>query len=239
MSPEPEPPEGLLAKILATTGPGHAASVLPVAAGAGVVPEFVPPVWQQAGFMTRMRASVQPRMLMTAAMAFFSIALTLNLAGVRLGDLRLADLRPRAVRSYMERQLTTASVPIVRYYDHLRFVYEVESRVRELRGQNEGEDKGNDQQKPTQPATPGETRQNKEKNQETNPGSHDGGMRAGPRQQPDTRQTEPASSDELLEATLRSPMRATYAPGEVGEHTIGQSRGFVVQTLERSTPWIA
>ncbi len=38
----------------------------------------------------------------------------------------------------MERQLTMASVPIVRYYDHLRFVYEVESRVRELRGQSEG-----------------------------------------------------------------------------------------------------
>jgi len=238
LSPEPEPPEGLLAKILATTGPGHAVSVLPVAAGVGMVPAFVPPVWQQPGFMTRMRASVQPRMLMTAAMAFFSIALTLNLAGVRLADLRLADLRPRAVRSYMERQLTTASVPIVRYYDHLRFVYEVESRVRELRGQNEGE--GSDQQqKPTQPVTPGETKQNPEKNQDRNPGNHDGGMRAGPRQQPDTRQTEPAGSDELLEASLTFPTRAMYALGEVGENTIGQSRGFVVQTVKRSTPWIA
>ena len=78
---------------------------------------------------------MQPRLLMTAAMAFFSIALTLNMAGVRLTNrgVRLADLRPQAVRSYMERQLTMASVPIVRYYDHLRFVYEVESRVRELR----------------------------------------------------------------------------------------------------------
>ena len=67
---------------------------------------------------------------MTAAMAFFSIALTLNLAGLRLANLHTADLRPKAVRSYMERQLMMASVPIVRYYDHLRFVYEVESRVR-------------------------------------------------------------------------------------------------------------
>ena len=33
----------------------------------------------------------------------------------------------------------TASVPIVRYYDHLRFVYEVESRMRELRRSTEGE----------------------------------------------------------------------------------------------------
>ena len=86
LSPEPEPPEGLLEKILATTGPGHAVSGLPVPAGAGGVPAFVPPVWQQPGFLARMRYSVQPRLLMTAAMAFFSIALTLNLAGVRLQE---------------------------------------------------------------------------------------------------------------------------------------------------------
>ncbi len=85
------------------------------------------------------------------------------MAGVRLTSIvdgvRLADLRPQAVRSYMERQLTMASVPIVRYYDHLRFVYEVESRVRELRGQGEGEGNG-EQRKETQPVTPGQTKQN-------------------------------------------------------------------------------
>jgi hypothetical protein len=201
LSPEPEPPEGLLAKILATTGPGtglgaglaRSVSGLPVPAASGVVPAFVPPVrhpsdmdpslgtpvWQQPGFLARMRASAQPRLLMTAAMAFFSIALTLNLAGVRLSNLRLADLRPRTLRSYMERQLTTASVPIVRYYDHLRIVYEVEAGMRELRGETESQDNGPDngpgngpgngpnngndqQQKQTQPATPGETRQIKE-----------------------------------------------------------------------------
>lgn len=225
LSPEPEPPEWLLEKILATTGPGHAVSGLPVPAGAGMVPAFVPPVWQQPGFLARMRAGAQPRLLMTAAMAFFSIALTLNLAGVRLSNLRLADLRPHAVRSYMERQLTMASVPIVRYYDHLRFVYEVEARMRELRGQDEGKGSGGERQQQTQPVTPGETRQNQ------NPGSHDGGLRAGPRQQPDTQQTEPAGNDDYLETSLTFPRRAT--------HTSGQSRGYVVQTLGRSTPWIA
>jgi hypothetical protein len=231
LSPEPEPPEGLLEKILANTGPGtglgHAVSGLPMPAVAGGVPAFVPPVWQQPGFFARLRLSVQPRLLMTAAMAFFSIALTLNLAGVRLANLRLADLRPRTVRSYMERQLTMASVPIVRYYDHLRFVYEVESRMRELRGQDEGKGNGGEQQQQTQPVTPGETRQNPGQN----PGSHDGGLRAGPRQGPETPQTEPASSNDYLETSLKFPEKAT--------HTSGQSRGYVVQTLEGSTPWIA
>jgi hypothetical protein len=105
-----------------------------------------------------MRSSVQPRLMMTAAMAFFSIALTLNMAGVRLTSLRLADLRPQMVRSLLERRLTMASVPIVRYYDHSRFVDQVKSRVRELRGQDEGEGNG-DERKETQPAMPGQTRQ--------------------------------------------------------------------------------
>ncbi len=113
----------------------------------------MPPAWQRPGFMGQVRRFAEPRLLMTAAMAFFSIALTLNLTGVRLSSLRLADLRPAAVRSFMERRLTMASIPIVRYYDHLRFVYEVESRMRELRRstENEGQGTDNDQQKPNDP----------------------------------------------------------------------------------------
>ena len=192
LSPEPEAPEGLLERILARTGPGHAVrGPLPAMAGSGVAPAFVPPVWQKPGFLARMRYALQPRLVMTAAGAFFSIALTLNLAGVRLTTLRLADLRPVAVRSYMERQLTMASVPIVRYYDHLRFVYEVESRVRQLRSQSEGSGNdnttpgGNQDQKQGQPATPGETKQS--------PGKNDGGGRLDPRQEPNNSVAQPAS----------------------------------------------
>jgi hypothetical protein len=190
LSPEPDVPAGLLEKILAHTGPGHAASMpVPAFAGARTVPAFVPPVWQQHGFFARTRQAMQPGLLMTAAMAFFSIALTLNLTGVRLSTLRLADLRPVAVRSYMERQLNMASVPIVRYYDHLRFVYEVESRVRQLRSQSNGDENstpsGNQDQKQGQPATPGETKQN--------PGKNDGGGRLDPQQPPDNSVAQPAS----------------------------------------------
>ena len=210
LSPEPEAPAGLLEKILAHTGPGHAAGAgwagqaLPVAigtaAGTATVPAFVPPVWQQPGFFARMRSNVQPRLLMTAAMAFFSIALTLNMTGVRLADihltgLRLADLRPQAVRSYMERQLTMASVPIVRYYDHLRFVDEVESRVRELRDQSQGN--GNER-KETQPATPGETRRNPEQN----PGAGEGRSHENLLQQSGSPAAEPASEEAVLQGNF-------------------------------------
>ncbi len=166
---------------------------------------------------------------MTAAMAFFSIALTLNLAGVRLTDLRLADLRPKAMRSYMERQLTMASVPIVRYYDHLRFVYEVESRVRELRGEAESGNQGEPQPNNTQPVTPGETRENPGKN----PGHNDGGLRVDPREEPGTPATEPATGsaggppNEFLETSL------TFQNETV------QSGGSAMLARERSRVWIA
>ncbi len=71
---------------------------------------------------------LQPRLAMTAAMAFFSIALTLNLTGIRLSQLRASDLKPSSIlRSCYE-----AKAKVVRYSDNLRVVYELESRVRDL-----------------------------------------------------------------------------------------------------------
>ena len=168
LSPEPEVPEGLLDKILAQTGPGHTSEYKLATAG-NVVPMAIP-AWQRPGMMGRIRRFAEPRLLMTAAMAFFSIALTLNMTGVRLTEIRLSDLRPSAVRSFMERRLTMASTPIIRYYDHLRLVYEVESRMKEMRRNSQIQQ----QQQQTQPA-PGESKQN--------PNRKDGGSRVDPPQQ--------------------------------------------------------
>ena len=139
LSPGARSSRGLLDKILAQTGPGQVAGYGLVTGGQR---SFRMPMSQPGSgraLWDRIRRFAEPRLLMTAAMAFFSIALTLNLTGVRLTDLRLSDLRPTAVRSFMERRLTMASTPIIRYYDHLRFVYEVESRMRELRQQQPGQ----------------------------------------------------------------------------------------------------
>jgi hypothetical protein len=130
---EPEVPEGLLERILSETAPGHRAMPkLAVAGGAGNV-VMMPQVWQRPGLMVRLRRFAEPRLMMTAAMAFFSIALTISVSGIKLSSVRMADLRPKAVKSYLEKRIMTASTPVVRYYDHLRFVYEMESRMRELR----------------------------------------------------------------------------------------------------------
>ncbi len=104
--------------------------------------------WKRPALVTLRRAVLEPRIALTAAMAFFSISLTLNMLGIRLGDLRPADLRPANLRRTLTRQYVLANSSVVRYYENLRFVYEVESRVQELRHAAETPDSsGEPQQK--------------------------------------------------------------------------------------------
>ena len=144
LAPEPEVPAYLLDKILEETGHGKIdPSKLVIAGGpAAAIGSNVltmPPAWQRPGFKATMRRFAEPRLLMTAAMAFFSIALTLSMTGIHITGIKMADLRPAAVRSQLEKRIMTASTPIVRYYDHLRFVYEVESTMRQLRQSTENQ----------------------------------------------------------------------------------------------------
>jgi hypothetical protein len=216
LSPEPEVPVGLLEKLLAQTGPGQVAGFGLATTSGTVVP--ITPAWQRPGFVARVRRFAEPRLLMTAAMAFFSIALTLNLTGVRLSRIRLSDLRPTAVRSFMERQLTMASTPIIRYYDHLRVVYEVQSRMRELRKTTQTSTDNQENQK-KQPSGPGESKQN--------PNHKDGGSRVDPPQQSGTPNLNDLS--DYLETSLSHDCLDRPA----------HSGGSETVIRERSTVWIA
>ena len=231
---EPEVPEGLLEKILAHTGPGQSNEEVWASGGAAVLPHAAIPAWQRPGFMGFVRRFAEPRLLMTAAMAFFSITVTLNMTGIKLTSLRLSDLRPTAIRSFMERQFTVASVPIIRYYDHLRFVYEVESKMRELRGNATQGQETNPQ--PSQPAAPGESKQV--------PGRKDGGSRIDPPQQ----SVEPAlpSSGEMIETRFERNPRSTKSIIKYGVQTktlpgiqYAHSGGSMNAANERSNRWTA
>ncbi|MGA7343715.1 MAG: zf-HC2 domain-containing protein [Terracidiphilus sp.] len=232
LSPEPEVPAGLVDRILAHTGPGHS-SGFELAAQGNVLAMPQIPAWQRPGFLGHVRRFAEPRLMMTAAMAFFSIALTLNMTGVRLSTLRLSDLRPTAVRSFMERQFTMASVPIIRYYDHLRFVYEVESRMRELRSsQTEGEGQSEQDSRPAgaQPS-PGESRQDLPGGNPSlkNAPRKDGGSRMEPPQQSGNPAGWPPLDDsgDILETSL------TF------QHWPAHSGGSALAIRERSMIWIA
>jgi hypothetical protein len=147
----PEPPANLLARILAeTTGASPAAAAAPVlrdeaardwnpqasfaaeghsANGIGVRLASFRRKLADVFSIENSRMTFQPRLAMTAAMAFFSIALTLNLTGVRLRDLRAADFTPGGIR----RTVADAGASAARSFQNIRVVYQVESRVSELR----------------------------------------------------------------------------------------------------------
>ncbi|HKR28056.1 MAG TPA: zf-HC2 domain-containing protein [Acidobacteriaceae bacterium] len=123
---EPEIPADLVSRILDKTV-GVGAIPIPVvtaaSAGAGTAAVALPV----------RRSFHEMRLLMTVAMAFFSIALTLDMVGVRMTSLKISDLRPSSIGSTISRQFYGARSSVVRFYDNMRFVYQLESRVREMR----------------------------------------------------------------------------------------------------------
>ena len=130
----PEAPEGLLEKILAGTTGVLPDAPMPVTANGAVALPRQP--WLGVPMQLLQRHMAESRLLMTLAMAFFSLALTLNLTGVRLNQLKLSDLKPSTLATAVSRQYYTTYKSVAQYYLNLRIVYELESRVNEMRGRD-------------------------------------------------------------------------------------------------------
>lgn len=147
---EVDPPRMLVHNILAaTTGTAVATGMAEVAARR--------PLWQRIRdrFSPAMAPMFTPRFAMSFGMAFFSITLVINVSGLKVASLRHLDLTPTGIqKTYYE--------TVVRSYENIRLVYEIESRVRELkRATDDGSYKDQKQQGPTK-------QQQQEKKQENN-----------------------------------------------------------------------
>ncbi|MFZ0770893.1 MAG: zf-HC2 domain-containing protein [Candidatus Sulfotelmatobacter sp.] len=132
---EVEPPVSLVTNILAsTTGVdsqrlrGNVAAPRPGFTWLGARWESAQ-AWASAAMQPIWETVRQPRFAMSFGMAFFSLSVALSVLGVKPADLRQVSLRPAAVRH----TYYNAQARVVRYYENIRFVYEVESRVRELK----------------------------------------------------------------------------------------------------------
>jgi Putative zinc-finger len=128
---EVEPPASLVTSILAsTTGVDtqrlriHASAAQP-----GVSWLERAQAWLSGEMQPIWAAVRQPRFAMSFGMAFFSLSVGLTVAGVKPTDLRQVSLRPAAIRH----TFYSTQAKVVRYYENIRFVYEVESRVREFK----------------------------------------------------------------------------------------------------------
>ena len=125
---EVEPPKNLVHNILAATSltesPAAKVQAAPEAGWGARLWKAVRPV---------LTGATQPRFVTSFAMAFFSLSLTLNLAGVKLSDLAHIDWHPASLSKAVVLQYTKVENKVVNYYENMRLVYEIESRVRELR----------------------------------------------------------------------------------------------------------
>ena len=140
MHAEAESGLSFLSNLDAAEPPANLVHNIMVATVGRVLPERAPRE-RRAGWWERLTLPLrpylgpvlQPRFAMSFAMAFFSISAVLNISGVKLSSVTAADLRPSALRDAAVRTYYETTARAVRYYDNLRFVYEIESRVRELK----------------------------------------------------------------------------------------------------------
>ena len=127
---EVEPPANLVNDILAATSGIPTYRLQEVAASAHKpslgerirewTDSLLTPVWSTVR---------QPRFAMSFGMAFFSLSVVLSVAGVKPTDIKQADLS----RTGLRRTYYTTTARVVKYYENIRLVYEIESKVQEIR----------------------------------------------------------------------------------------------------------
>ncbi len=142
---ELEPPKNLMHNILAATSMKEArAQATDDRASKG----WLAPVLRT--FRPSLAGLMRSRFATSFAMAFFSLSLTLTLAGVKFSDVSRIDWHPSALRRNVVLGYTQIEARVARYYDNLRVVYEVESRVRELKKNTTPRQNNDNNNKPEQ-----------------------------------------------------------------------------------------
>jgi hypothetical protein len=85
--------------------------------------------WMDSRFAPVWSTVRQPRFAMSFGMAFFSLSVALSVAGVKPTDIKQADLS----RTGLRRTYYTTTARVVKYYENIRLVYEIESKVQEMK----------------------------------------------------------------------------------------------------------
>lgn len=85
---------------------------------------------------------LQPKFAMGMAMTILSFSMLGRLAGIEIRQLKPSDLRPAAVWAELDNRVNRTWERAVKYYENLRLVYEVQTRLQEWTVQEEEERKG-------------------------------------------------------------------------------------------------
>ncbi len=93
---------------------------------------------------------LQPRVAMGMAMTVLSFAMMGKFAGIEVRQLKPSDLNPIAVYSAVENKVANGWGKAVKYYEGLKFVFEIQSRLEEWRRQAEEDRRLEEQRQPQQ-----------------------------------------------------------------------------------------
>lgn len=136
-----EPPPELLTRILFDLR-GEIQREAPVAGGA------------RQWFAQWLRPVLQPKFAMGMAMTILSLSMLERFAGIEVRQLNPADLDPAKIVMSIEDRAHRGWLAVVKYYESLRLVYEIQTRIQEWTVPEEGDQPpANDEAK--QPSTGG------------------------------------------------------------------------------------
>ena len=98
--------------------------------------------FEKQGWLSRVTGKwlhplLQPRLAMGMAMTVLSFAMLERCTGIRVQHVQPADLNPVRVWAGVEDRALRVKDRAVKYYENLRFVYEIETRLRDLQQQQE------------------------------------------------------------------------------------------------------
>jgi len=96
--------------------------------------------FERQGFFSKLTACwiqplLQPRFAMGMAMTILSFAMLERCTGIRVQRIAPADLNPVNIWSDLENRSVRLKDRAVKYYENIRFVYDIEVRLREMEEQ--------------------------------------------------------------------------------------------------------
>lgn len=94
------------------------------------------------GFLSRLaqrwlQPLLQPKLAMGMAMTILSFAMLEKCTGIQVQHIQPADLNPVRVWDGIEDKAVRAKDRAVKYYENIRLVYEIQSRLKEMEAQQE------------------------------------------------------------------------------------------------------
>jgi hypothetical protein len=119
-----EPPKELLTRILFETSGNKAAKPAAASGWLAEVKRFFGPVFQ-------------PKLAMGMAMTMLSISMLAQVFGLEVRQPRAADLEPARIWASLEDSTHRQWSRVVQYYENIRVVYEIRSRLKEWADQEE------------------------------------------------------------------------------------------------------